>query len=87
MSKILFNENVTIRTQIVVSFSSIVVVAVGVTLAICYGLMYSAGNDAYNTASSTIISNTKQSVLTNAQDIADAINQQLLIVGKSIQCM
>jgi hypothetical protein len=59
----------------------IVVVSVGVTLAICYGLMFGAGRDAYNTASSTIITNTKQSVLTNAMDISYAINQQLLIVG------
>jgi CHASE3 domain sensor protein len=79
----IFNDNVTIRTQILVSFSMIVVVSVGVTLAICYGLMYNAGQQAYDTASSTIISNTKQSVLSNAVDLANAINQQLVSAGTS----
>lgn len=80
--KFIFNEDVTIRTQILVSFSAVVVVSVGVTLGICYGLMFSAGHDAYSSASSTITSNTNQNVLSNALDISAAINQQLLIVGE-----
>jgi CHASE3 domain sensor protein len=77
----LFNEHVAIRTQILVSFSVVVIISVGVTLAICYGLMFAAGENAYNTASTSIIANTQQSVLSNALDISAAVNQQLLLVG------
>lgn len=81
----LFNKDVTIRTQILVSFSAVVIVSVGVTLGICYGLMFSAGHNAYQLASSTIVANTDQSALTRANDIAATIAQEMLTVGEGFK--
>ena len=40
---LLFNDRFTLRDQLLISYSVLVVVSAGVTLGICYGLLYALG--------------------------------------------
>jgi len=40
---LLFNDRFTLRDQLLISYSVLVVVSVGVTLGICYGLLHALG--------------------------------------------
>lgn len=82
--RLLFNDKYTIRTQILVSYSLIIIISAGITLGICYGILFGAGTSSYEVASNTIIVDTKSSCLTYAQEISSAISQQLQIVGQSV---
>ena len=51
---------------------------------ICFSLLYALASTTYNTASSTIYFQTTSNSQTDANEIAEAISQQLAIVGESV---
>ena len=42
----IFNDQTTLKHQLLLSYSIITIVSAGITLAICYGLLYALGNNA-----------------------------------------
>lgn len=80
----MFSENVSLKNQILISFTSVSLIAAGITLAICYGLLYSLGISAYNNADSIIINQTKDNAITIGEEVSSTIDQQLRVVAESI---
>lgn len=66
-----------------ISYSAILFISAGITLAICYALLYTTGQSSYNTAYSTIVNDNQNNCLIFAQEAAGAISQQLKIIGQS----
>ena len=80
----LFNENTTIRTQLFVSFILILFLVTGITLGICYGLLFKMGDDAYATSESTIAEITWQSLNSYAKELSLSLAQQLSVISSSL---
>ena len=47
MLALIFNNKTTIKEQLVLCFSSIVLFTFGISIAICFGLLFKMGDDAY----------------------------------------
>lgn len=82
--RLLFNDKNSIRTQILASYSLVLILSIGITLGICYGMLFGAGSSSYQTASLSIISDTENNCLTFAREVSSAISQQLNEVGQSV---
>ena len=83
---ILFNDRNSISRQLAVSFSFIILIVSGITLGICYGVLYATGDQAYMSAKQGIRTATDSNILTSAREIAGEINQELASIAQSI-CM
>eukprot|EP01034_Spumella_vulgaris_P027036 gene27036-33697_t len=75
------NDKTSIKTQIEISFGFLVVVTGGITLAVCYGLLYGNASEAYSVAERTIRSQTYDSLTTLAAETAASLEQPLKLVG------
>jgi hypothetical protein len=84
ISKFLFNETVSIKTQLIVSFTAVVVASSAITLAICYGLLFQTVHTSYAEAEYQVLDNGEANVVTSCLQIADAIEQKMLVVGQSV---
>lgn len=83
---VVINDKTSIKTQIELSFGFLVVFTGGITLAICYGLLYGNAYEAYSVAERTIRSQTYESLRTIAAETAASLEQPLKLVGESV-CM
>ena len=59
-----------IKFQILLSYSIILVITAGLTLLICYLLLFDAGKKSYSSAHDTIISNANSNCFTFAQEVS-----------------
>ena len=50
MSTCLINDKVSLKQQLLVSYSLITIISAGITLGICYGLLFSLKDSASSTA-------------------------------------
>src|SRR5258706_598446 len=86
ISKYLVNEEISIKSQLQRSFGCITIIAGGITLAICLGMLYAVASESYDTARGTVTSQSTDNLVTIAQEISNSMNQQLGAVAESI-CM
>ena len=86
MSSCLVNDKVSLKQQLLVSYSLITIISAGITLGICYGLLFSLKDSASSTATENLLSQTNSNAQALATEIANTINQQIAIVGESV-CM
>ena len=80
----LFHDKVTIKNQLLISFSLTALFAGGLTLAICLGMVYALGADAFTASKGIITDQSISSVYVKANEIASSINQQLLTIAQSV---
>jgi hypothetical protein len=81
---LVINDKTSIKTQIEISFGFLVIFTGGITLAVCYGLLYGNASEAYSVAEKTIRSQTFESLSTIAAETAAALEQPLKLVGESV---
>lgn len=81
------NDKYSLRSQIYLTFSGVAILSIGVTLAICYGLLYGLANTAYDKASDTLASDAKRNAQATASGIAIAIEQQIQVIASSVCLM
>ena len=86
MISILINDKTSLKNQLLISYTIITIVSTGITLGICFGLLYSLRDEVTSTATINIISQTNSNELALATEIANTVNQQLVIIGESV-CM
>ena len=86
MFSCLINDKSSLKQQLLVSYSLITIISAGITLGICYGLLYSLKNSASIAATENLLYQTDSNAKALAIEIANAINQEITIVGESI-CM
>jgi hypothetical protein len=86
MLSLLINDKTSLKDQLLISYTIITIVSAGITLGICYGLLYSLRDEVSATATTNIIHQTNSNELALATEIANTINQQLVIIGESV-CM
>mmetsp|Transcript_20198 Transcript_20198/g.28960 ORF Transcript_20198/g.28960 Transcript_20198/m.28960 type:complete len:1519 (+) Transcript_20198:482-5038(+) len=80
------NDKISLKNQLLVSYAIITAVSAGITLGICYGILYSLRDTVTESATTNIIDQTNSNELALATEIANSINQQLIIIGESV-CM
>lgn len=80
----LINDKVSLKQQLLVIYSFISALSCGITLAICYGLVYSLKHSAINEANNDLIKQTYSNARSLAAEIANTINQEIVTVGDSI---
>jgi hypothetical protein len=78
------NDKTSIKNQLFSSYTIMSLISVGITLAICVGLMKSLGNSAYDIASTRVSVETVESVVAVSVEISSQIGQQLRIVSDTI---
>ena len=86
MSSCLINDKISLKQQLLISYSIITVIAGGITLAICYGLLYSLKNNSSKDANDNLIQQTNSNAQALAAEIANTIYQEITVVGESV-CM
>ena len=79
--RFLINDNVSLKHQLLVSYFFISALSCGITLAICYSLLYSLKDSTITAANKNLI---QQTSLNSQSLAANAINQELVLVGESI---
>lgn len=79
----IFNEKRTIRSQLMVSFNLAVVIAVGISLAICLGFLDVLGKVTYSLAENSVQSQTKNNAKIDAEEISATIVKKLDVVASS----
>ena len=82
--RFLINDNVSLKHQLLVSYFVISALSCGITLAICYSLLYSLKDSTITAANKNLIQQTSLNSQSLAAEIANAINQELVLVGESI---
>ena len=80
----LLNNNVSLKQQLLLIYAVISVLSCGITLAICYSLVYSLKKSATNEANTNLIKQTYSNARSLAAVIANTINQEIVTVGESI---
>ena len=80
----LINDNVSLKHQLLVSYFFISALSCGITLAICYTLLYSLKDSVINDTNNDLIQQTYSNSQSLAAEIANAINQELALVGETI---
>jgi len=83
---LLINDKTSLKTQLVTSYAIITIVSAGITVGICFGLLYRLRDDVSASATTNIISQTYSNEMAVAKEIANTINQQLVIIAESL-CM
>lgn len=86
MSSCLINDKTSLKQQLLISYSFITIISAGITLGICYGLLYSLKDSASTAATDNLLYQTNSNAKALATEIANAINQKITIVGESV-CM
>lgn len=86
MFSILINDKISLKQQLLFSYSLITIVSAAVSLSICYSLLFSLKSSASTTATKNLIIQTYINAQDLATEIANTINQEIAIVGESI-CM
>ena len=86
MSSCLINDKISLKQQLLISYSIITVIAAGITLAICYGLLYSLKTYSSKDANDNLIEQTNSNAQALAAEIANTIYQEISVVGESV-CM
>ena len=86
MFSCLINEKTSLKQQLLVSYSLITIISAGITLGICYALLYSLKHSASTTATENLRYQTNSNAKALATEIANVINQKITIVGESV-CM
>jgi hypothetical protein len=76
-------RQLTVRAQLFGAFTIIVILAIGVTIAICVGFTSILGSTSYNSAESSIKHQMHQNTLTESKEIAASIERQLLALSES----
>ena len=82
--RFLINDNVSLKHQLLVIYFVISALSCGITLAICYSLLYSLKDSTVTAANKNLIQQTSLNSQSLAAEIANAINQELVLVGESI---
>lgn len=82
MFRFLINDNVSLKHQLLVSYFVISALSCGITLAICYSLLYSLKDDTISAANENLIQQTSLNSQSLAAEIANAVNQELALVGE-----
>ena len=86
MFSLLINDKLSLKQQLLFSYSLITIVSAAVSLSICYSLLYSLKNSATTTATKNLIVQTYINAQDSATEVANTINQEIAIVGESV-CM
>ena len=86
MFSCLINDKISLKQQLLISYSLITIISAAITLSICYGLLYSLKISASNAATDNLIQQTHSNAQALATEIAYSINQEIAIVGESL-CM
>jgi hypothetical protein len=86
MFSCLINDKISLKQQLLISYSLITIVSAGITLSICYGLLYSLKASASKAAKENLIQQTHSNAQALATEIANTINQEIAVVGESV-CM
>lgn len=73
-----------LKTQFLVVFSTIIVVAGGLTLAICLGMVHALGDSVSSSADHVILKNTRSNAADLGNEIASTISLQLQDISYSI---
>lgn len=79
-----YSDNYTLRSQMLLSFTLVTLIAAGVTVGISLGLLFALGHEASSTADKIILSDTQTNAAELGKEIAASISQQLTLVGNSV---
>lgn len=83
LMNLLSNDKISLKAQLLSSFSAVALISGGITLGICLGLLFSLRTSSMNTAQSIIAEGTKSNLNALSKEIATAIDQQLIEVSQS----
>ena len=86
MLSCLINDKISLKQQLLISYSVITIITAVVTLAICYGLLFSLRDRASKDAHDNLIQQTNSNAQALASEIANTIYQEITVVGESV-CM
>jgi hypothetical protein len=81
---LILNDKTSIRYQLLASFGTVTFVAGGITLAICYGVLYGLAKSTSTSTTSVLVGQTEASLLTTATEIANTVSQELAVIGQSV---
>ena len=81
---ILFNERNSIKTQLLVSLTTVAFVSAAIALGFCIGMTILLGDSAYQTANNGVTYQSQANANTNAEQIGSIISQKLSALGSSI---
>ena len=84
MFSFVINDKVSLKFQLISLFTILTALTAGLTLAICYGMLYSLGNTTYENSSGIISDQSTQNTINLGKEIALAINQNILIIAQSV---
>ena len=82
----MINDKISLKQQLLISYSVITIITAVVTLAICYGLLFSLRDRASKDAHDNLIQQTNSNAQALASEIANTIYQEITVVGESV-CM
>ena len=83
--KRLFNDKLSIRKQLTISFTAFVIAAYFITLLSAGIVVYVLGIDAYNIAAKEITTVTNANAIINARELASSIKAQLQLNANSVR--
>lgn len=78
------NEKTSLKDQVLRSFCVITLISCGVTLAICYGLLFALGSSTYYSAKVIIVDQAESNAQLLSKEIAGAAEVQLRFIAESI---
>jgi hypothetical protein len=80
----IINDRVSLRYQLLISFTVVTIVAGGITLGICLGMLIGLGNDTYSNADNIILDSSRSNVKNIGIEVANTINQELTTISQSL---
>lgn len=83
----IMNDRVSLKIQLLTTFTSITLISGGVTLGICLGMLFSLGNTASSNASSIIMISTRSNIRNIGMELAADVNAQLKSLSDSFCLM
>ena len=78
------NDSISLKHQLLASYFVISALSCGITFAICYTLLDSLKTSTIKAANNDLIQQTYSNAQSLAAEIANAINQELALVGETI---